>query len=88
MPPIEQQYPAQHAQPHAQAQSQQQYSAQPPQAQQQQQQQQHQHVYYDQSFPQAPAAVFPDAPSDEISNNPRHVEKEKEEPKEALLIEL
>jgi hypothetical protein len=45
-------------------------------------------VYYDQSFPQAPAAVFPDAPSDEISNNPGHVEKEKEEPKEALLIEL
>jgi hypothetical protein len=86
MPPIEQQYPAQHApQPHAQAQSQQQYSAQPPQAQQQQQQQ---HVYYDQSFPQAPAAVFPDAPSDEISNNSGHVEKEKEEPKEALLIEL
>jgi hypothetical protein len=86
MPPIEQQYQTQHApQPHAQAQSQQQYSAQPPQAQQQQQQQ---HVYYDQSFPQAPAAVFPDAPSDEISNNPGHVEKEKEEPKEALLIEL
>jgi growth factor-regulated tyrosine kinase substrate len=86
MPPIEQQYSAQHApQPQAQAQPQQQYSAQPPQAQQQQQQQ---HVYYDQSFPQAPAAVFPDAPSDEISNNPGHVEKEKEEPKEALLIEL
>jgi hypothetical protein len=86
MPPIEQQYQTQHApQPQAQAQSQQQYSAQPPQAQQQQQQQ---HVYYDQSFPQAPAAVFPDAPSDEISNNPGHVEKEKEEPKEALLIEL
>jgi len=85
MPPIEQQYSAQHApQTHAQAQPQHQYSAQPPQAQQQQQQQ---HVYYDQSFPQAPAAVFPDAPSDEISNNPGHVEK-KEEPKEALLIEL
>jgi hypothetical protein len=83
MPPIEQQYSAQHApQQHAQAQTQQQYSAQPPQAQQPQQQ----HVYYDQSFPQAPAAVFPDAPSDEISNNPGHVEKE--EPKEALLIEL
>jgi growth factor-regulated tyrosine kinase substrate len=86
MPPIEQQYQTQHApQPQAQAQPQQQYSAQPPQVQQQQQQQ---HVYYDQSFPQAPAAVFPDAPSDEISNNPGHVEKEKEEPKEALLIEL
>jgi len=82
MPPIEQQYSAQQVpQPH---QTQQQYSTQPPQAQQQQQQ----HVYYDQSFPQAPAAVFPDAPSDEISNNPGHVEKEKEEPKEALLIEL
>jgi growth factor-regulated tyrosine kinase substrate len=80
MPPIEQPYSAQHA-PQPQ-QSQQQYSAQPQQAQQQQ------HVYYDQSFPQAPAAVFPDAPSDEISNNPGHVEKEKEEPKEALLIEL
>jgi growth factor-regulated tyrosine kinase substrate len=87
MPPIEQQYAAQHApQPQAQAQPQQQHSSQPPQAQQQQQQQQH--VYYDQSFPQAPAAVFPDAPSDEISNNTGHVEKEKEEPKEALLIEL
>lgn len=42
-----------------------------------------QHVYYPQSFPQAPAAVFPDAPSDEINKS-----VEKEEQKEALLIEL
>ena len=54
-----------------------------PQAQTVQDQSQQQHVYYPQSFPQAPAAVFPDAPTEEINKS-----VEKEEQKEALLIEL
>jgi growth factor-regulated tyrosine kinase substrate len=78
MPPMQSDhhaYPTQHP-----PQPQQQQQSQP------QQQQQQQHVYYPQSFPQAPAAVFPDAPSDDISNSNKLAEKE--EPKEALLIEL
>ncbi|KAK1927083.1 hypothetical protein DB88DRAFT_533845 [Papiliotrema laurentii] len=63
-------------QPYAQATPQQpQYSAPP-------QQPEAQHVYSANSFPQAPAAVFPDAPSAE----PQGLEKQERE--EALLIEL
>jgi growth factor-regulated tyrosine kinase substrate len=59
----------------------QQQSSAPPQQHSQQQQQQ-QHVYSANSFPQAPAAVFPDAPVAE----PQGLEKKEQE--EALLIEL
>lgn len=57
---------------------------------QQPQQQQPQHVYYDASFPPAPAAVFPDAPQSEFEQ-PQHSQTqgvEKQEKEEALLIEL
>jgi growth factor-regulated tyrosine kinase substrate len=57
---------------------------------QQPQPQQTQHVYYDASFPPAPAAVFPDAPQSEFEQ-PQHSQTqgvEKQEKEEALLIEL
>ena len=73
----QQQTPPQHTQPRTQPQLQvqqnnsQPYSAQP------------QHVYDAASFPQAPAAVFPDAPSMDPQGG-----LEKQEREEALLIEL
>lgn len=62
-----------------QQQHQQQYAQQPP-----------QHVYYDTSFPPAPAAVFPDAPQSEFDyqNQAQGQGMEKKEKEEALLIEL
>lgn len=62
----------------------------PAQVPQQQQQQQHPTqqasgpVYYETSFPPAPAAVFPDAPVEE----PERDKVQHEQPKEAMLIEL
>jgi hypothetical protein len=80
--------PVQQQKPQQQHYQQQQHQQQHQQHTQQQEQQQQQNVYYPQSFPQAPAAVFPDAPSDEISNDTTAKSVEKEEQKEALLIEL
>lgn len=51
---------------------------------QQPQQQPNGPVYYETSFPPAPAAVFPDAPADE----PDKGKVAQEQPKEAMLIEL